>query len=129
MSDKRRVQIAKNTLKAMGAEPQARIAVANTFLLLRSKYPNIGEQRFQEIQRAYGFEYYMDRLAEAYASALTETELEQLAAFYNSPLGRKLKGDALIIEQRRMANRWADILEAECYEATKGKNTWTERRQ
>lgn len=53
---------------------------------------------------------YLDKAAEIYAGHFTRNELEQLVAFYKSPLGQKLmrEQDKLVPAMTAMAKKWVN---------------------
>ncbi len=105
-----RMKIAKRVVQASGAEALILKSIELTIPAQRSQNPNIPPEfwdRFVSRARA-DVGLLVDSLAPVYATRFSKAELEQLLAFYESPVGRHVTAEqpAIAQESQQLGVRW-----------------------
>ena len=114
--DLERLSVARRVVHASGAEAIILKSIEMTLPTQRSQNPAIPAEfwdRFAAKARS-DVGRLVDSLAPAYANRFSKTELEQLLAFYESPVGRRVVAEqtALAQESQQLGVRWGTRLGA-----------------
>ncbi|HEX2451452.1 MAG TPA: DUF2059 domain-containing protein [Gemmatimonadales bacterium] len=108
--DAERLKVARRVVQASGAEDLILKSIELTLPLQRAQNPNIPAEfwdRFATRART-DVGALVDSLAPVYASRFSKAELDQLLAFYESPVGRHVAAEqpALAQESQQLGVRW-----------------------
>jgi len=102
------LKAAENFLIATGINSQFGGIVDNMINTSSAQVPEAQRGEFVNVMKRFMVKYYSwdilkGEFAKIYATEYTEDELNQLTAFYNSPLGKKLSAKTPILMQKGMA--------------------------
>jgi hypothetical protein len=105
-----RVRVARRVVEASGAEDVILSTMERTIPTQRAQNPQIPAEfwdRFAARARA-DVGMVVDSLAPVYAARFSKAELDQLLAFYQSPVGRRMAAEQLAIgqESQQLGLRW-----------------------
>jgi hypothetical protein len=114
--DANRLGLAKRVVQASGAEAIILKSIELTLPAQRAQNPTINPEfwdRFTTKARAE-IGVLVDSLAPIYARRFSKAELEQLVAFYESPVGRHIMADQgdIVQESQQLGVRWGTRLGA-----------------
>lgn len=92
-ADVKRMAAARHVLDVTGAASMGEKIWPTMMQNLKKSYPSIPEEAWKSVDhdfRAFfSSDDFLNRIATVYAEAFTEDELSQLAAFYETPVGKK----------------------------------------
>ena len=108
--DAERLKVARRLVEASGADALILKSIELTLPAQRAQTPAVPAEfwdRFADRARA-DIGMLVDSLAPVYASRFTKAELDQLVAFYESPVGRHVAAEAPAIaqESQQLGLRW-----------------------
>ena len=115
--DPERVKAARQVLNASGAVDLMVSAMKANIPAQRNAMPQVPAvfwERFEQRLIADAPQF-LDSVAVVYAGAFTLSELQQLAAFYASPLGKRLVAaqPAIVTQTAQIGQRWGARIGAE----------------
>jgi hypothetical protein len=116
-ADSVRTALARRLLEAMNAGPMMLKGIEIGIPAQKAANPSIPEIFWTEFQARARREIptFVERAVPIYASRFSKQELEQLIAFYNSPVGRRMAAESATIgaEMMRLGQMWGVELGAD----------------
>lgn len=114
--DADRLNVAKKVVQASGAEAVIINSIELTLPAQRSQNPSIPPEFWDRFAAKAKSDVgnLVDSLAPVYANRFSKTELEQLLAFYQSPVGRRVVNEQGLLaqESQQLGVRWGTRLGA-----------------
>lgn len=108
--DAARLKVARRVVQASGAEAIILKSIELTLPAQRAQSPTIPAEFWERflVKARADVGVLVDSLAPVYAARFTKAELEQLLAFYESPVGRRVVADqpAIAQESQQLGMRW-----------------------
>ena len=108
--DPARLKVARRVVQASGAEAIILKSIELTLPGQRAQSPTIPAEFWERflVKARADVGVLVDSLAPVYATRFTKAELEQLLAFYESPVGRRVVADqpAIAQESQQLGMRW-----------------------
>jgi hypothetical protein len=117
-----RVAAARKLVEVTGG---GRIAVQVSQAILTSmkqQYPKVPDEFWSELAAEFKAEEFVERVVPIYAKYLTVEEMQQLEAFYESPIGQKVLQalPAIMQESVAVGQQWGREVGGKSPEATEG---------
>jgi uncharacterized protein len=92
--DPKTLAAARRVLEATGASKMVQGLWPSVFETMKQSQPSIPEDAWESIDREFraffSSDEFLSQIATIYAGSFTEDELTQMAAFYETPLGKKI---------------------------------------
>lgn len=112
-SDKEYRKALKTMLEVSGYQESFQVAVKQVIEVFRQNYPGIAANTWSELEKEFSaasMDELVDMLAPVYAHHLSQEDLEQVVAFYQSPAGKKYSEKTPLIMHEAIAvgEQWGE---------------------
>jgi len=103
--DKEYTKALKTMFKVAGSEDTYKTVITQMFNMFKEQYSDVDEKVWDDFEKEFlktSMNDLVEMLAPVYVKYLSQDELEELIAFYNSSIGRKLAESTPLIIQESM---------------------------
>lgn len=101
----------KNMFEVSGSEQAYQTAIKQIFNMNKQQYPNVPVKIWDELEQEFtkaSIDDLTEMLVPVYSKYLTQTDLEELISFYNTPVGKKFAKNTphIMSESMQVGQQW-----------------------
>lgn len=110
---KRKEQLMLTFLKMIGSDASLKKYIELSKQVFKQKYPDIKSNEFDNVYIQYGEKELFNRLLVVYDAYFSEEEIQEMIAFFSSPIGKKMRDKAIADPVEKIQVNWVIDLESQ----------------